>query len=371
MRRLVEDGCRERALLWKRNFDELAALYGDVLDVLGGRVGREDDVVRAGRDVRDESGEARLGLIDAHRLGWRRGRDVDAAARLREVLEARRRLSFVRRDDVVDRFSVLAACLHLVEEALVALCGARRVAEDLVCAREVVADAIAARRAEIAVERLPERERTGDVVGFVVVEPLFEALAVLRHVRVVVLLSERACREREGEQRGARERGLRPLRGRSRHRGFAAKPKSRAYRHRSPVVREPSSWSPAVESCSSGAARAAWRGGRVTCGWARRSSAACWGQPTLTTSGADAVTVTVTVAVVVCAAGPWRLRDIAKTAADAIAADAAAIIHGASRDGALRVGVPVIARPESGARPEWKFASAASSFCFFVFAACS
>lgn len=89
----------------------------------------------------------------------------------------------------------------------------------------------------------------------------------------------------------------------------------------------------------------------------------------VTISYADAVTVTVTVAGAdVCTAGPERLRDIAKTAAEAMTADAAAIIHGASREGVLRVAVPVIARPESGARPEWKPASAASTFCRFALA---
>src|SRR5437868_5077749 len=97
------------------------------------------------------------------------------------------------------------------------------------------------------------------------------------------------------------------------------------------------------------------RGGGETRGREVRIGAtgACWTSPaTLATSGADAVTVMVTVAgALACAAGPERLRESAKTAADAIASDAAAIIQGANRDGALRVGVPVIASPESGERP--------------------
>ncbi len=97
------------------------------------------------------------------------------------------------------------------------------------------------------------------------------------------------------------------------------------------------------------------RGGDDTRGRCGRTGATvcCTLDAALATSGADAVTVTVTVAgAVACTAGPVRLRESAKTATDAIAADAAAIIHGASRDGVLRVGAPVIARPESGERPE-------------------
>jgi len=114
------------------------------------------------------------------------------------------------------------------------------------------------------------------------------------------------------------------------------------------------------------------RGGDETRGRCVRTGATdgCSLFAAVTISYADAVTVTVTVAgALVCAVGPERLRDIAKTAADAIASEAPAIIQGASRDGVLRVGVPVIARPESGERPEWNPASAASTFCRFVLAA--
>jgi len=90
----------------------------------------------------------------------------------------------------------------------------------------------------------------------------------------------------------------------------------------------------------------------------------------LVTSGRGAVTVTVTVAGAVGDTVAMRgpARTAIKMAADAIAAEAAAIIQGASREGALRVGVPVIARPESGERPEWKLASAASTLCRLPFA---
>src|SRR4029077_6823952 len=113
------------------------------------------------------------------------------------------------------------------------------------------ADAIAARGPEIAVERLPERERAGDVVRFVAIETLLEALAVLREVRIAVLLSQARRREREDEQRGA---------------------KSREDRHRSEGAREPSSWLLAETRSWSRAAEERRVG--VTCGSARRALAA-------------------------------------------------------------------------------------------------
>src|SRR5271170_5617837 len=105
------------------------------------------------RDIGDEAREPRLGLVDAHGLRRRRGRDVDPPARSTKLVETLGGLLLVDLDQRVDGLRIPSPLLQLVEEAPVALGCARRIAEHFVRTGEVVTDAIPARRPEVAIER--------------------------------------------------------------------------------------------------------------------------------------------------------------------------------------------------------------------------
>src|SRR6185503_6081458 len=107
--------------------------------------------------------------------------DADAPLRRGDRVEARARLGRLARHDRLERLAARAARVDLREERLVPLGRARRLADLVVRAREIERDAVSLLRADVAVDRLPRRERAAVVAALVLLHPEPEPLTVRGH----------------------------------------------------------------------------------------------------------------------------------------------------------------------------------------------